>query len=60
VNWTGLPIALTPLTTAEVAGLANNQPVILDVNADLERGLHCKSLASRVAAAGYWARISRS
>jgi hypothetical protein len=52
VNWTGLPIALTPLTPAEVAGLANNQPLILDVNADLERRLHCKSLA--VSRRGGW------
>jgi murein DD-endopeptidase MepM/ murein hydrolase activator NlpD len=43
-NWTGLPIALTPLSAAETAGLTPDQPVFLDVNTDSERRHHCKSL----------------
>ncbi len=44
VNWTGLPISLTPLSTMDVLGLAPNKPVILDVNAVLERHYRCKTL----------------
>jgi murein DD-endopeptidase MepM/ murein hydrolase activator NlpD len=44
VNWTGMPIALTPLSAAEVMGLTPNKPVLLDVNADLERRYRCKTL----------------
>ncbi|MES1166961.1 MAG: M23 family metallopeptidase, partial [Pseudomonadota bacterium] len=44
VNWTGLPIALTPLTGMDVVGLAPDKPVLLDVNADIERRYRCKSL----------------
>jgi peptidoglycan LD-endopeptidase LytH len=52
-NWTGLPFAWTPLTSAEVAGLRVNQPQILDVNADIERRERSKSLA--VNRRGAWA-----
>jgi len=51
-NWTGVPFAWTPLTAAEVAGLTNDQPVIVDVNADLERRERSKSLA--VSRRGSW------
>jgi murein DD-endopeptidase MepM/ murein hydrolase activator NlpD len=44
VNWTGLPISLTPLTGMDVVGLAPDKPVLLDVNADIERRYRCKSL----------------
>jgi murein DD-endopeptidase MepM/ murein hydrolase activator NlpD len=44
VNWTGLPISLTPLTAMEVLGLVPNKPAFLDVNADLQRRYRCKSL----------------
>ncbi|MSU69640.1 MAG: M23 family metallopeptidase [Opitutaceae bacterium] len=44
-NWTGLPIAFTPLSVTEVAGLTPNQPVLLEVNAALEHRHHCKTLA---------------
>ena len=44
-NWTGLPIAFTPLGAAEVIGLASDRPVLLEVNADLTRNHHCKTLA---------------
>ena len=44
-NWSGLPVAFTPLTPAEVAGLAVNQPLILSADvAELKRQ-KCKSLA---------------
>ncbi len=44
-SWTGLPIALTPLTASEVTGLTRNKPVITDVNAEIEKRYQCKSLA---------------
>jgi len=44
VNWTGLPISLTPLSGMDVLGLVPNKPVILDVNAAIERRYRCKSL----------------
>ncbi len=43
-NGTGLPFAWTPLTAPEVADLTLNRPVLLDVNAKLERRPHCKTL----------------
>ncbi len=43
-NWTGLPVALTPLTAMEVLGLAPNKPVLLDVNVGIERQNRCKTL----------------
>jgi hypothetical protein len=39
-----MPISLTPLSAADVLGLGSNKPVILDVNADLERRYRCKTL----------------
>jgi murein DD-endopeptidase MepM/ murein hydrolase activator NlpD len=51
-NWTGLPFAWTPLTLNEVAGLSRDQPLLLDVDAELERREHSKSLA--VARSGRW------
>lgn len=44
-NWTGIPVAWTPLTAAEVAGLPAEQPKITEVNAALERRERSKSLA---------------
>ena len=52
-NWTGLPFAWTPLTSAEVAGLRPNQPQIIEVNAEIERRERSKSLA--VNRRGAWA-----
>jgi len=51
-GWTGVPFAWTPLTVAEVVGLKPNQPVIIDVNAALERRERSKSLA--VSRRGGW------
>ncbi|MDE3084724.1 MAG: M23 family metallopeptidase [Verrucomicrobiota bacterium] len=51
-NWTGLPFAWTPLTPAEVAGLASNQPMIAWADFDLQRYHHCKSIV-RVRGSGY-------
>jgi murein DD-endopeptidase MepM/ murein hydrolase activator NlpD len=44
-NWTGVPIAWTPLTGMEVMGMPQNKPVIVDVNADFERRERSKTLA---------------
>ena len=44
-NWTGLPIAFTPLAFTEVAGLASEKPEVVYVNAEIERQHRCKSLA---------------
>ncbi|MBL9188657.1 MAG: M23 family metallopeptidase [Opitutaceae bacterium] len=44
-NWTGLPFAWTPLTATEVAGLAADQPRIVEVNAPLLKRQRSKSLA---------------
>ena len=51
-NWTGLPFAWTPLTTAEVAGLPPNKPQLLEVNAEIARRERSRSLA--VARRGTW------
>ncbi len=51
-NWTGVPFSWTPLTPAEVVGLPNEQPMILDVNPDLERRERSKTLV--VARRGHW------
>lgn len=45
-HWTGLPLAWTPLTGAEVAGLALNEPALDEVNAALLRRERSKSLAA--------------
>jgi len=44
-DWTGLPFAWTPLTTAEVAGLPPARPQLVEVNAAILRREHSKSLA---------------
>jgi peptidoglycan LD-endopeptidase LytH len=51
-NWTGLPFAWTPLTTAEIAGLPRDQPQLLEVNAEIERRERSKTLA--VMRSGRW------
>lgn len=52
-SWTGLPIAWTPLSALEVAGLPRDQPRILSVNAEAERQQRSKTLA--VSRRGAWA-----
>jgi murein DD-endopeptidase MepM/ murein hydrolase activator NlpD len=52
-SWTGLPIAWTPLSALEVAGLPRDQPRILSVNAEAERRQRSKTLA--VSRRGAWA-----
>lgn len=44
-DWTGLPFSWTPLDAAEVAGLRPDEPVLIEVSADLERRKNCKTLA---------------
>ncbi len=44
-DWTGVPVAWTPLTAMEVTGLPPEQARILDVNSALERRQRSKSLA---------------
>jgi peptidoglycan LD-endopeptidase LytH len=51
-NWTGLPFAWTPLSPAEVTGLAREQPRIVEVNAAVERRERSRSLA--VPRRGHW------
>lgn len=51
-NWTGIPYAWTPLNANEVAGLAPNRPVLVEVNAALERSERSKSIA--VMRGGRW------
>lgn len=51
-NWTGIPFAWTPLGLAEVTGLKAEQPVLVDVNAAIERRERSKSLA--VSRRGSW------
>lgn len=51
-NWTGVPFSWTPLSAAEVAGLAAEQPRLVDVNADLEKRQRSKTLA--VSRRGAW------
>ncbi len=52
-SWTGLPIAWTPLSALEVAGLPRDQPRVLSVNAEIERRQRSKTLA--VSRRGSWA-----
>jgi hypothetical protein len=52
-SWTGLPIAWTPLSAMEVAGLPRDQPRIMSVNAEIERRQRSKTLA--VSRRGSWA-----
>lgn len=51
-NWTGVPFAWTPLSAAEVAGLAFEQPRLVEVNAELEKRQRSKTLA--VSRRGAW------
>ena len=51
-NWTGVPFAWVPLTSAEVAGLPPNKPQLIEVNAEIERRERSKNLA--VARQGTW------
>ena len=51
-NWTGVPFAWTPLSSAEVAGMKAEQPKILEVNAAIERRERSKTLA--VSRRGNW------
>lgn len=44
-NWTGLPLALTPLTPLEAIGLVPGRPVLAEVNAALEKRERSKVLA---------------
>jgi len=43
-NWTGVPIAWTPLTPAETVGLLPNNPIIVAADADIERRQRSKTL----------------
>jgi len=52
-SWTGLPIAWTPLSAMDVAGLSRDQPRILSVNTEVERRQRSKTLA--VSRRGAWA-----
>lgn len=51
-TWSGLPFAWTPLTPAEVAGLASEKPVLFEVDAAVEKRERSKSLA--VQRGGKW------
>ena len=44
-NWTGIPFAWTPLTAAEVIGLAPDTPLIVEGNSALEHRERSKSVA---------------
>ena len=44
-SWTGLPFRWTPLTAMEVMALAPESPVLVEVNAEVERRERSKSLA---------------
>lgn len=51
-NWTGLPFAWTPLGPTETLGLAPNRPVLVQVNAEIEKRERSKTLA--VSKRGAW------
>ena len=44
-NWTGVPFAWTPLSAAEVVGLAAEQVRLVEVNAELGKRQRSKTLA---------------
>lgn len=44
-NWSGVPFAWTPLTSAEVAGLQHERPRIVAVDAETEKRQRSRSLA---------------
>ncbi len=43
-NWTGVPFEWTPLSDAQTAGLAANEPTVVEVNTELERRERSKTL----------------
>jgi hypothetical protein len=45
-NWTGLPFSWTPLSAMEVAGLAPDQPLIVEVDAAIVKRERSKSLVA--------------
>ena len=51
-NWTGVPIAWTPLTVAETVGLPREQARVINVNAEVERRQRSKTLV--VSRRGSW------
>ena len=51
-SWTGLPVAWTPLTPAEVVGMPSLQPVIVEADAAALKGQRSKALA--IARRGSW------
>ena len=51
-NWTGVPFSWTPLTALEVLGAQPDQPQFVEVNADLLKREHSKSIA--VSRRGTW------
>lgn len=51
-NWTGLPFSWTPLTGMEVAGLAPEQPLIVDADAAIAKRERSKTLV--VSRRGAW------
>ncbi len=51
-NWTGLPISWTPLSALEVMGLPADQPCIIEVDTNLVKREHSKSLV--VSRRGTW------
>jgi murein DD-endopeptidase MepM/ murein hydrolase activator NlpD len=51
-NWTGVPVAWTPLSGTEIIGLGTDMPQIVEVNAEIEHRERSKSLA--VARRGHW------
>ena len=51
-NWTGIPFAWTPLAAADVVGLKPEQPLLVGVNAAIERRERSKTLA--VSRRGTW------
>lgn len=51
-NWTGVPFSWTPLSAADVAGFAFEQPRLVEVNVELEKRQRSKTLA--VSRRGAW------
>ena len=51
-NWTGVPIAWTPLMVAETVGLPREQARVINVNAEVERRQRSKTLV--VSRRGSW------
>jgi hypothetical protein len=51
-NWTGIPLAWTPLTDLEAIGLTPNVPKFVDVDTAIERRSRSKSLV--VSRRGSW------